>query len=110
MARAIKQGQSIYIPFVKGESVFDSQNRPRMYKSVEQFQKSYPSFRLENPELVEYAPVVHGRWEWDTSGLYPKPLCNRCGEEPWRKSNHQSDLPNYCPNCGARMDGTEENG
>lgn len=53
---------------------------------------------------IEAAPVVHGRWVWDTTGLYPKPLCSRCEVEPWRRSNHQSDLPSYCPNCGARMD------
>lgn len=73
MARAIKQGQSVYIPFVNGESVFDSQNRPRMYKSVEQFSKSYPRFRLEKPDLIEYVPVVRCReckhWEdWGACG------------------------------------------
>lgn len=25
---------------------------------MEQFQKSYPAFRLEKPDLVDYAPVV----------------------------------------------------
>lgn len=99
MARAIKQGQSIYIPFVNGESVFDSQNRPRMYKSVEQFQKSYPSFRLEKPDLVEYSPVVLGRWEagyYNELGIYVRP-CSNCGWE-------NEELSPYCPNCGARMD------
>lgn len=98
MARAIKQGQSIYIPFVKGESVFDSQNRPRMYKSVEQFQKSYPSFRLENPELVEYAPVVHGRWGAGDMPTYGGYKCSVC------KSNTIHFKAKYCPNCGARME------
>lgn len=59
--RIIKEGQSVYIPFVNGESVLDSQNRPRMYKSIEQFKKSYPGFRIKNPKLVEYAPVVYGK-------------------------------------------------
>lgn len=47
----------------------------------------------------------NGRWEWSTKELYPKPLCSRCKYEPYRASNHQSDLPKYCPSCGARMDG-----
>lgn len=47
--------------------------------------------------------VWKGEWIWDTSGLYPKPVCSKCGEEPYRRSNHTSDLPNYCPKCGAPM-------
>lgn len=61
MASKMKQGQSVYIPFIDGESVLDSQNRPRMYKTVEQFQKSYPGIHFENPDLQEYAPVVRCR-------------------------------------------------
>ena len=52
MASTLKKGQSVFIPFVGDASVLDSQNRPRMYKSVKQFKKSYPLFRLEQPELV----------------------------------------------------------
>lgn len=99
MARAIKEGQSIYIPFLDGESVFDSQNRPRMYKTVEQFKKSYPGFRLEAPKLVEYAPVMYGRWEpiIDAYGNIEGWIC-ACGRE-------SKEMANYCPNCGAKMDG-----
>lgn len=57
---------------------------------------------------ADVAPVRHGRWVWDTTGLYPKPVCNKCGEEPYRRSNHTSDLPKYCPNCGARMGKEDE--
>lgn len=105
MARAIKQGQSIYIPFVNGESVFDSQNRPRMYKSVEQFQKSYPSFRLEKPELVEYAPVVRGRWIRVPSeiGTIDVETCSVCGCGMTERNQFWD--AKWCPCCGARMDG-----
>ena len=54
-------------------------------------------------KAADVAEVRHGRWVWDTTGLYPKPICSRCGEEPYRRSNHTSDLPKYCPNCGALM-------
>lgn len=56
------------------------------------------------PTIDPESLVRHGRWIWKTNTLYPKPVCSRCGEEPWRRSNHQSDLPNYCPKCGAKMD------
>ena len=58
MARAIKQGQHIFIAFQNGEAVLDSQLRPRMYKSVEQFKKSFPGWRQGEAELVEYAPTL----------------------------------------------------
>ena len=59
-------------------------------------------------KVADVAPVKHGRWEWNAKGLYPKPLCSKCHYEPYRRSNCNSDLPNYCPNCGARMDGDKE--
>ena len=70
-----------------------------------------PPFTLLTPEeFAEYlyelpsadvAPVRHGRWNADET-------CSLCGE----KSTEGLDatkwdywLPNYCPNCGAKMDG-----
>lgn len=48
--------------------------------------------------LKEAEPVEHGRW------MYPF-YCSACGFEPY----YSSDLTyNYCPNCGARMDGDSE--
>lgn len=58
MARSIKQGQHIFIAFQDGEAVLDSQLRPRMYKSREQFEKSFPAWRDGKAELVEYAPTL----------------------------------------------------
>ena len=58
MARAIKQGQHIFIAFQDGEAVLDSQLRPRMYKSKEQFEKSFPAWRDGKAELIEYAPTL----------------------------------------------------
>ena len=59
---------------------------------------------LENIPSADVAPVVHGRWNADET-------CSLCGE----KSTEGLDatkwdywLPNYCPNCGAKMDGGEE--
>lgn len=47
---------------------------------------------------ADVAPVVHGRWlcvDTDTEQFF---LCNRCKKKEFWESN-------YCPNCGARMDG-----
>ena len=42
--------------------------------------------------------VRHGRWLIDPDGYYP--YCSGCREEP-----KGGVMTNYCPNCGARMDG-----
>ncbi len=57
---------------------------------------------------ADVAPVVHGRW--DDSGRYTFPSgdtavrCTNCGcaltESEYRLNNW-----NYCPVCGAKMDG-----
>lgn len=59
---------------------------------------------LADIPAADAVPVVHGRWLWETKGLYPKPLCRKCSYEPYRASNHISDLPKFCPNCGAKME------
>ena len=59
--------------------------------------------------MVNYAPtvdaveVVHGRWitEYWKSGYIKRCCCSECGEPP--KDAYKPD--NYCPNCGAKMDG-----
>ena len=59
---------------------------------------------VENLPSADVAPVRHGRWE-KQSGLYS---CSECGTTcPY---DVQADVIeywacNYCPNCGAKMDG-----
>lgn len=63
--------------------------------------------RYENPEIctqeinsipaADVAPVVHGRWIDDGSGIIICPECER-GYNLHAKYTH------YCPNCGAKMD------
>ena len=51
---------------------------------------------------ADVAPVVHGQWIHYPD--YGVTRCSHCGwsiEEYWE--------PNYCPDCGARMDGEESN-
>lgn len=46
---------------------------------------------------ADVVPVVHGRWVFGGDGCV---VCSECDEEE-PNDNHR----NYCPNCGARMDG-----
>lgn len=71
-----------------------------------------PLWELRDVPAADVAPVVHGRW--DDSGRYTFPSgnaavrCTNCGcaltESEYRLNNW-----NYCPVCGAKMDGGTDN-
>ena len=56
----IKRGESIFIPFRNGTSIYDSQCKPRMYKTIKAFERHYPGHYRGNygVELVEYAEII----------------------------------------------------
>lgn len=65
----------------------------------------------ENLPAADVAPVVHGRWEkaQDMRRMdghiydYRCSLCDSLAEKG--VYNNYDRLTNYCPNCGAKMDG-----
>ena len=60
MASHIKKGESLLIPFRNGQSISDSQLKPRMYKTMQAFEKAFPKHYLgtDGVEIAEYAEVV----------------------------------------------------
>ena len=48
--------------------------------------------------VVDAAPVVHGRWLDIPNTEYDQKMCSACGEYFCCQNN-------YCPSCGAKMDG-----
>lgn len=97
MKAYIKRGDSLFIPFAQGLSIPGVQKKMKVYKSLENLEKSKPTFYQldDNVEVVEYAEVKHG--EWKAYGLM-NPQCSLC-----RKYNIEKSR--FCPNCGAKMDG-----
>ena len=63
---------------------------------------------VEDAPTVDAEPVVHGRWirHYDSTPL----VDNLCSECRWVRLTRPNALwnSNYCPNCGAKMDGGEE--
>ena len=56
---------------------------------------------------ADVVSVVHGRWI-EKEELYFDVMydCSACGESfCFIEGNPSNNLYNYCPNCGARMDG-----
>ena len=62
----------------------------------------YLSDRLKKAPTIEAKPVVHGRWEEasDGDGI----VCRFCRTD-FCTIIYDTEYFNYCPNCGAKMDG-----
>lgn len=62
---------------------------------------------IDDAPAIDYAPVMHGEWNevegYDGDCHYQ---CSLCGEE-WTLNDGTpvENNMNYCPRCGARMDG-----
>ena len=47
---------------------------------------------------ADVAPVVHGRWVYGCQ-------CSVCGDRHGPYNSRHKPYYNFCPNCGAKMDG-----
>ena len=61
--------------------------------------------RISNVPAVDAVEVDHSVWStartWEHDG---EPYCKNCGYAPFNRR----DCGKWCPNCGARMDGGEQ--
>ena len=73
-------------------------------------------WRDDNGDAIEISRVRHGRWisltECANEGVY----CSICKKKVWKSDyalcSHKSRnklRSDYCPNCGAKMDGGDGN-
>lgn len=66
----------------------------------------YVAFKERIDRLPTIDPVKHGEWEMkpDPFGFFDDiPVCSECGCTTKMREKY-----NYCPNCGARMERSEE--
>ncbi len=86
-------------------------------KGVELFQCGWAEIEAVQTDYIErlpaadVAPVVHGEWylldDCANAGLY----CSVCSRRVHREEFAYKKLRSkYCPHCGAKMDGGNENG
>ena len=58
---------------------------------------------------ADVAPVVHGRWV-SVAGKRDR-ICSRClHNEPYKNADDDAEVFEFCPHCGAKMDGGANNG
>ena len=67
--------------------------------------KAVPTKTIEEAPTIDAEPVRHGRWvDRPTAIKYiSHSECSTCGS--WQGENWM----NYCPHCGAKMDGGADN-
>ena len=65
---------------------------------------------INRTPAADVEPVRHGRW---VDYMVRDWRCSECGQKIIKVRNVDgycyNDKPNYCPNCGAKMDLEEEN-
>ena len=66
---------------------------------------------IKGMKAADVAPVVHGRWIHsryeDCSEQFELVKCSQCNHEAYAMAFYVRG-GNYCPNCGAKMDGGNE--
>ena len=60
--------------------------------------------RINRQPTVDAVEVVHGRWE-NQHGIYSCSVCGKSNPYEVLGDNIWYWPCNYCPNCGAKMDG-----
>lgn len=67
-------------------------------KTIIEYSESDIGYMIRKRPTVDVSQVKHGRWlcvDTDTDQFF---LCSRCKKKEYWESN-------YCPYCGAKMDG-----
>ena len=81
--------------------------RGKLLRDINHYHLSDGKFQhwVEVQPAADVAPVVHGRWidaypDIEQNPMFMYGICSECGFE-----QGISKYLNYCPNCGAKMDG-----
>lgn len=107
--------------FIARKAIYDAVNDIGGCDATEEWAKGYDSAIdavimdiIEGMPAADVAPVRHGHWECNKSivqcdvcgfGLFPDGYFFENGE--CTHANEQNFRLNFCPNCGAKMDGTQ---
>lgn len=62
---------------------------------------------VKSIEIVDAEPVKHGQWKFKNNGRYGQTrcYCTACGKHSGIGGIRENQMKPYCPNCGAKMDG-----
>ncbi|MDE6501266.1 MAG: hypothetical protein K2L10_04215 [Ruminococcus sp.] len=72
---------------------------------------------IQEAPTIDAVPVKHGKWKYKNDEDFDYvPCCSICGEPDalsrndynYRGGKIRDNNSNYCPNCGAKMDGVKK--
>lgn len=81
------------------------------HEAIRAVQLSYGNYEATRKAIFELpaadvAPVRRGRWALNKK--YGDYECSECGQGDVKAMDFTNLKMRYCPNCGARMDGAED--
>ena len=93
LKKAIKERRFVFQmeDLLNNEVIFKT-----VYKDLAEFINSIPA--------ADVTPVRHGRWMENEDYMF----CSCCGMQ-WNYCDNDTEDFHYCPNCGAIMDGGQNN-
>jgi DNA-directed RNA polymerase subunit RPC12/RpoP len=99
MMRPIDADALLTVPNVNWVYQYDETGEYIKYKAI-------PVETIEKAPTLDLAPVVHGEWVFTETfadiTFYKCSICsNDIGVDPF----FDDKVSNFCPNCGAKMDG-----
>ncbi len=82
--------------YIKLETLLERAEYDNNYRLI------IPAEAIKAAPAADVAPVVHGRWIADGDGYHWTYNCSICA---WKDGYPFNERHNFCPNCGAKMDG-----
>lgn len=70
------------------------------FKGERWIKEAWADYMIEDAPTIDVAPVRHGHWVVIDAEEPRRYGCSECKRLSWH-------MENYCPNCGARMDGDD---
>lgn len=68
-------------------------------------EQSYVRCSVSRQPTVDAVEMVHGEWVIERSPVEAEFKCSECGYLYINADSYAKEEYNYCPNCGAKMDG-----
>ena len=101
MTEYISKEQSVEVVNTAFEHIYDSDSET---VSLVDLQNEIVMTIEQHTEPADVAPVVHGRWVYEDVDF----ICSNCGTDAPTEGDYRQVRSNYCPCCGAIMDGEEK--